>query len=111
VLAGLGCELARRAGVQADVFSSPQRWYVGVRDGDRLSLVDADLTGPDPGAPPQVRRHCAHELAFCVLTGLARRLAAEERPADARRAAQLRLALPLDERVRAYARADLDTFG
>ena len=51
-----------------------------------------DPTGAAEGVPTMVRRHCAHELAYVVLTGLAERFASP-RDRDQARALRDRLAL------------------
>jgi hypothetical protein len=79
--------------------------------GDRTVLLDARLSAQADPCPDRVRRHCAHEVAFCVLTGLAERFARAGRRSPARLALALRLALPVDEAVRIALRRDLDAFG
>jgi regulator of sirC expression with transglutaminase-like and TPR domain len=111
LVAALGVELFRRAGVEAAVCSSPTRWFVGIAGADRTVLLDARLSANDDRCPDHVRRHCAHELAFCALTGLAERFARAGRRSPARLALALRLALPVDEAVRVALRRDLDAFG
>jgi hypothetical protein len=93
------------------VYSSPTRWFVGLTGADRTVLLDARLSAHDDPRPDHVRRHCAHEVAFCVLTGLAERFARAGRRSPARLALALRLALPVDEAVRIALRRDLDAFG
>lgn len=110
IVAALGVELLRRAGVPAAVCSSPTRWFVGLT-GERTVLLDARLSNHDDPCPEHVRRHCAHEVAFCVLTGLAERFARARRRSPARLALALRLALPVDGAVRAALQRDLDGFG
>ena len=110
IVAALGVELLRRAGVPAAVCSSPTRWFIGLR-GERAVLLDARLSAHDDPCPEHVRRHCAHEIAFCVLTGLAERFARANRRSPARLALALRLALPVDGAVRAALQRDLDGFG
>jgi Transglutaminase-like superfamily len=107
VLSVIGCELALRAGVPGGVYSSPSRWFIGVRTGDTLTLLDAHRGFDWPDAPVRVRAHCAHEVAFCVLSGLRRRFAREGAAAEARRAGRLSLALPIDERLQQQVRAEL----
>jgi hypothetical protein len=112
VIAALGAELLRRAGVAASVCSSPTRWFVGLEGGDgRTVLLDARLSEHADPCPGRVRRHCAHEVAFCALTGLAERFARAGRRSPARLALALRLALPVDEEIRIALRRDLDAFG
>jgi hypothetical protein len=109
IVAALGAELLRRAGVPAAVCSSPTRWFVGLDGDGRTALLDARLSAHP--CPDRVRRHCAHEVAFCVLTGLAERFARARRHSPARLALALRLALPVDAAVRAALQRDLDGFG
>jgi hypothetical protein len=113
LVAALGAELLRRAGVPAAVCSSPTRWFVGVGGGraGRTVLLDARLSAHAEGCPDRVRRHCAHEVAFCALTGLAERFARGGRRSRARLALALRIALPVDDAIRAALRRDLDGFG
>ena len=92
LIAALGAELGRRAGWEISVCSTPTAWYAGLVDGDVLWLVEP--TGGAGGVPSMVRRHCAHELAYVVLTGLAQRF---ERPHDRERARDLRDRLALFE--------------
>ena len=94
LLATVAVELGRRAGWDISLCSTPTAWYAGLRDGDLVWLIDP--TGATAGAPPPtlVRRHCAHELAFVVLTGLAERL---RDPGDAALARALRDRLSLFE--------------
>ena len=92
LIAALAAELGRRAGWEISVCSTPTAWYAGLVDGDVLWLVEP--TGAAAGVPTTVRRHCAHELAYVVLTGLAERF---ERPLDRDRARTLRDRLALFE--------------
>jgi Transglutaminase-like superfamily len=69
VLSAVAYELARRAGAPSGVYSSPTRWYVGLRTEDALVLLDADRGFDWPDAPVRVRAHCAHEVAFCFSPG------------------------------------------
>ena len=88
----MAAELGRRAGWEISVCSTPTAWYAGLLDDDVLWLIDP--TGAADGVPTMVRRHCAHELAYVVLTGLAERF---ERPRDRDRARALRDRLALFE--------------
>ena len=92
LIAALAAELGRRAGWATSVCSTPTAWYAGLVDGDVLWLIEP--TGDAGGVPSTVRRHCAHELAYVVLTGLAERF---ERPRDRERARTLRDRLALFE--------------
>ena len=56
--------------------------YAGLFDDSVLWLIDA--SGAADGVPTMVRRHCAHELAYVVLTGLAERFASPRDRAHAR---------------------------
>ena len=75
LIAAIATELGRRAGWDITVCSSPTAWYAGLHDDGVLWLVEALGTGNGVGSPSMVRRHCAHEIAFVVLTGLADRFA------------------------------------
>ena len=110
LMAALGVDLLRRAGVTAAVCSSPTRWFVGLGGNGRTVLLDARLSAHEDPCPDRVRRHCAHEVAFCALTGLAERFARDGRRSRARLALALRMALPVDEAVRIALRRDLDGF-
>ena len=110
LVAALGTELLRRAGIDAAVCSSPTRWFVGFTARPDGPARRAALRARRP-VPDRVRRHCAHEVAFCVLTGLAERFARAGRRSPARLALALRLALPVDEAVRIALQRDLDAFG
>jgi hypothetical protein len=92
LIAALAAELGRRAGWATSVCSTPMAWYAGLVDGEVLWLIEP--TGAPGGVPAVVRRHCAHELAYVVLTGLAERF---ERPRDRERARTLRDRLALFE--------------
>lgn len=107
VLSVVGHELARRAGVPGGVYSSPTRWFIGLRAGDTLTLLDPHRGFGWPDAPVKVRAHCAHEVAFCLLSGLTRRFAHRGAAAEARHAGRLRLSLPVDERLHQLVRAEL----
>jgi Transglutaminase-like superfamily len=111
LIAALGVELLRRAGVDATVCSSPTRWFVGFTEVHRTVLLDARLSAHDDPSPSRVRRHCAHEVAFCVLTGLAERFARADRRSPARLAMAMRLALPVDHSLRVALQRDLEAFG
>jgi Transglutaminase-like superfamily len=98
MLAAVATEVARRAGWSAMVCSSRQAWFAGLvasASGDEASgrgsgvlwLVDPTGEASGSSAPKTVRRHCAHELAFIVLSGLAERFAG---PRDREQAQRLR---------------------
>ena len=113
VRAALAAELGRRAGWPAAAFRHRDRWFVMCRDERGRFVADA---GPAPLPAPLCDRDasgsaCAHGVAFEVLTGLAAAwLEAGDGP-RARRAAGLRLLLPLDRRLHADLRRDLRRFG
>ena len=92
MIAAVAAELGRRAGWEISVCSTPTEWYAGLLDDGVLWLIDP--TGAADGAPTMVRRHCAHELAYVVLTGLAERF---ESPRDRAHARTLRDRLALFE--------------
>jgi hypothetical protein len=85
LLSAVATELGRRSGWEITVCSSPAGWYAGLQHDGVLWLVDP--TGETSGehSPHTVRRHCAHEVAFVVLTGLADRFTGTEDEAQARR--------------------------
>lgn len=72
LLAAVYGEVARRAGVQASLFTGGRDWFVGLEDAGELLLVS-----PAPFAGPistelDLRRICSHELAREVLGELCR---------------------------------------
>jgi hypothetical protein len=90
MLAAVATEAARRAGWSAMVCSSRQSWFAGLVEDGVLWLVDPTGEASGSSAPKTVRRHCAHEVAFIVLTGLAERFAG---PRDREQARRLRTQL------------------
>ena len=94
LLAVVAHELARRAGLAVDVFSSPTGWYVGCDDCGRFALLALGGAAVDI-TPPGVRRHCAHEVAFAVLSGLQYSLCASGEHDAAAHVAALREHLPV----------------
>jgi hypothetical protein len=107
VRAVLAVELARRAGVSARPARLRGRWLVGVHDGG--APVGADV-GPDHDAENWDACSgclCGHEVAFAVLGGLAAAWQAAGEPEKARKAAGLRLLLPLGDGVRSAVRQDV----
>jgi hypothetical protein len=94
LIAAVAAELGRRAGWEIAVYSSPTAWYAGLLDGGTLWLIDPTRTTGGPDTPTIVRRHCAHELAYALLTGLAERL---DGPRDRARARAMRERLALFE--------------
>ncbi len=92
MIAAVATELGRRADWDISVCSTPTAWYAGLLDDSVLWLIDP--TGAAEGVPTMVRRHCAHELAYVVLTGLAERF---ESPRDRAHARSLRDRLALFE--------------
>jgi len=84
LIAAVATELGRRAGWEITVCSSPTAWYAGLHEGDVLWLIDPTGEASGAGAPKTVRRHCAHEIAFAVLTGLAERFARADDQEQAR---------------------------
>ena len=88
LLAAIGTELGRRSGWEIMVCSSPTGWYAGLHVDGVLWLVDPTGRASGDrgaGADSVVRRHCAHEVAFVVLTGLAERFRGTSDEAQARR--------------------------
>lgn len=94
LLAVVAHELARRAGIDVGVFSSPTGWYAGCPEGDRLALIALGGAALDI-APPGVRQHCAHEVAFAVLCGLQHSLCLRGQHDAAAHMAALRAHLPV----------------
>ena len=84
LLAAVATELGRRAGWDITPCSSPTTWYAGLLDDGVLWLVEPADPAGGKGAPSMVRRHCAHEIAFVVLTGLAERFDGERDQTHAR---------------------------
>jgi hypothetical protein len=106
----LAVELARRAGVTARAARLHGCWLVGVHDGG--APIAADV-GPDDGAGDWEICSgclCGHELAFLVLDGLATAWQEAGDYERARRAAGLRLLLPLSAELRAAVHADMARF-
>ena len=99
LVAAVGAELGRRAGLDAAVFSTPSVWYAGVVEGERLWLIDLGEPSADSASPPTLRRHCGHELAFAALSGLAARFTGPDAERLRRRAAHLRDQLALQPGV------------
>jgi hypothetical protein len=97
LVAAVGSELGRRAGLEAGVFSTPADWYAGVLESDRLWLID--FGEPSPVVPTTLRRHCGHELAFAALSGLGARFAGPDADRLRRRAARLRDRLALQPQI------------
>jgi regulator of sirC expression with transglutaminase-like and TPR domain len=108
MLAAVYVEAARRAGFELSLLSSRRGWYVGAAADETLLLIDPAGPGRSlmTAAPRELRRHCAHELGYAVLGGLAARFRAAGRHADARRASGLRLHLPIDDALRDRLRAE-----
>jgi hypothetical protein len=101
VRAVLAVELGRRAGIAARPVRMRGRWLVGVHE--HGSPVAADV-GRDPIAGVTdacTGCLCAHAVAFLLLGGLAGAWRAAGDLSRARRAAGLRLLLPLDPELRA----------
>jgi hypothetical protein len=95
LVAAVGAEIGRRAGLDAGVFSTPSHWYAGVVEGERLWLIDLGEPTADSASPRTLRRHCGHELAFAALSGLAARFTGQDAERLRRRAAHLRDLLSL----------------
>jgi Transglutaminase-like superfamily len=107
LLAAVYVEVARRAGLSLSVLSSEHAWFAGLV-GDRAAmLVDPAAAGGLRQARLTLRCYCAHELAHVVLCVLTTRFRALGDADSARRAAELRLALPLGEKLLARAKREL----
>jgi Transglutaminase-like superfamily len=111
VRAVLAAELARRAGVDARPARFRGRWLVGVHD--RGAPVGADVGADDRAGDWDVCSGClcGHEVAFLVLGGLAAAWRAAGERERARRAAGLRLLLPLGDDLRTAVREDVARYG
>jgi hypothetical protein len=108
--AALAVELGRRAGICARPARLRGSWLVGVHDG---GTPVAAVVGPDDGAGGWDTCSgclCGHELAFLVLDGLATAWQADGDGERARRAAGLRLLLPLSAGLRAAVHMDMARF-
>jgi hypothetical protein len=107
LLAALYVEVARRAGVSLCLLSSPQAWFAGLVGEDEVVVLDpAPALGGSQGRL-MLQPHCPHELAHAVLCGLTNRFRSLGRARQARRAAELRLVLPLGEKLLTRARQEL----
>jgi Transglutaminase-like superfamily len=111
LLAVVYVEVARRAGVSLSVLSSEDAWFAGLVGDDAAMLVDPAAAGGLMRARLTLCFHCAHELAHVVLCALTTRFRALGDADKARRAAELRLALPLGEKLLTRARRDLRELG
>jgi Transglutaminase-like superfamily len=107
LLAAIYVELARRAGVSLCLLSSGDAWFAGIICDDEAVLLDPARTGDSLQAQLTLRRHCAHQLAHGLLCSLTSRFRALGSAGLARRAAELRLELPLGEELLARARSEL----
>lgn len=109
LLAAVYVEAARRAGVSLRVLSSPQAWFAGLLDDTEVVVIDPAPSIGGARFPGRLllRAHCAHELAYLILGELTRRFRADRRAPEARRAAELRVLLPLEERFLERARREL----
>ena len=92
MLACIGHELARRAGMTTAVLSGAGAWILRFcAHGTTAQLSFGEVPGPGDA----VRRHCSHELAFATLVGLEHGYRRGGRLGCARRAAELRRHLPV----------------
>lgn len=100
ILAVLAVEAGRRAGLPLGIVASSHATYVGHRDVDGV-LVDP--TRPDRPTEagtldqPDLRWRCAHETCLTLLNEIVDNAMRSGAINHALRAAELRLALPLDE--------------
>jgi hypothetical protein len=100
VLASICVEAARRAGVPLGVVGTHGRWLLAHPRLEDDRLVDPRrgrlLRASELGGEPRWR--CAHQIALVLLDELCRRARITGDLTRAIHAAELRLALPLDER-------------
>jgi Transglutaminase-like superfamily len=111
LLAAIYIELGRRAGVPLCLLSSGHAWFAGLVSGNEAVLLDPGRTGDSLQAELMLRRHCSHELAHVLLCSLTSRFRALGSAGPARRAAELRLELPLGDELMARARSELAQLG
>lgn len=95
LLACVGHELARRAGVLTSVHSCERSWLLRFHDADETVYV---AFGDAPDAIGDTRRHCSHELAFASLVALEASYSRCGYLSRSRRAAALRQHLPVTAR-------------
>jgi len=107
LLAAVFVEVARRAGASLCLLSSEQAWFAGLVNDEEAVLVDPAGAASGLRAELLLRRHCAHELAHVVLCELTARYRLLGCATRARRAAELRLVLPLGEELLTRARTEL----
>jgi regulator of sirC expression with transglutaminase-like and TPR domain len=107
LLAAAYVEIARRAGLSLCLLSSPQGWFAGLPAAEELVILDPAPMLDLWHGRLTLRRHCAHELAHAVLCGLTNRFRVLGSTGQARRAAELRLLLPLGEPLLERARREL----
>jgi Transglutaminase-like superfamily len=107
LLAAVHIEVARRAGVSLCLLSSAQGWFAGLVGEDEVVLLDP---APEFGGTErllELRQRCPHELAHALLCGLTNRFRLLGSLDAARRAAELRLLLPVGEQLLTRARHEL----
>ena len=88
LLAVVAVELARRAGVIGRLYSTRARWFAGF-GAPRIALVEISSSRAPIPSSNQLRRHCAHQVAFGTLCGLRQSYAARARHREADLAARL----------------------
>ncbi len=93
MLACIGHELTRRAGMTTVVLSSASAWIL--RFCAHGSTAYLSFGEPPDGDDP-IRRHCSHELAYAALVGLEHGYRRVGRLGCARHAGELRGLLPVD---------------
>jgi regulator of sirC expression with transglutaminase-like and TPR domain len=107
LLAAVYVEVARRAGMPLCLLSSPQAWFAGLVADDEVVVLDPAPELGGSHARLELRQHCAHELAHAVLSGLTNRFRLLGCARRARRAAELRLLLPLGAELLSRTRQEL----
>ena len=68
VIAAIGHELARRAGVTARICRARSDWWVAIPGDDVLTAIGCSAGTPTPHGP--LRALCPHQLAFALIAHL-----------------------------------------
>lgn len=103
LLAVLAADVARRAGLDIGIVGAGRRLFVAHRGAERLLVLDLAglLRGPEAIDERQLRWRCAHQVTFALIDEVLERARRIGDLATALTAADLRLSLPVDARIRA----------